>query len=157
MSDTISLFSKRSEHATGEQIFRPAVYGILIENHYALLQQDAVSGLWRPVGTVLENGQTPLQALCVRFRAVADFSPRPGPLVYMEERRSTDADGSCWRLSHLYYLVHAPSGIATETDAPNGNSPQQVAWLPVHELRRDQMEFGYAAIQTGLRRLEREH
>ncbi|MFW6183919.1 MAG: NUDIX hydrolase [Chloroflexota bacterium] len=156
MSDTISLFSKQSEPAAGEQIFRPAVYGILIENHYALLQQDAQSGLWRPVGTILEQGQTPLQALCVRFRAVAHFSPSPGPLVYMEERRNIDADGRCWRLSHLYYLVHAQSGIVTETDGPNGDGSQQVAWLPVHELSRDQMAFGYVAIQTALRRLERD-
>ncbi|HSM57273.1 MAG TPA: hypothetical protein VK879_14070 [Candidatus Sulfomarinibacteraceae bacterium] len=155
MSDTISLFSKRPEPSAEEVVFRPAVYGVLIQNQRVLLQQGTQSGLWRPVGVVLANGQTPLQALCAQFRAVVHFSPRPGPLIYMEERRSTDGEGRCWRLSLLYYLVHAAPGIATETDPSPVNDAQQVSWFSVHELSRDQMEFGYVAIQTALRRLER--
>ena len=49
-------------------IFRPAVYGIFIENEQILLQQQPQTSLWHPPGTRLTASDTPTQIIRHHFR-----------------------------------------------------------------------------------------
>jgi ADP-ribose pyrophosphatase YjhB (NUDIX family) len=131
-------------------IFRPAAYGILIENEQVLLTSHRQTGLWHPPGSILETHETPTQSLKHHFRRVAGLAPLVGPLLFVEDQYRLDEQECAWQLSVLYYALDRPlysTMSVSEMDLFEAN------WIPLAELRRSNVQFGYDAIQAGRLRL----
>lgn len=124
----------------GEVTFRPAVYGILLDNQRVILERQEQNGLWRLPGGRLDRGQAPSQILQARFRAATGFAPARGPLLLLEEQHRVDAEGRAWRLAVLYYALRRPAGGVA---AMGDDGPQ---WVPLDDLAPEKMLFGYRAV-----------
>jgi ADP-ribose pyrophosphatase YjhB (NUDIX family) len=132
-------------------VFRPAVYGIFIENDYILLLRHPQSELWHPPGSVLASHETPTQAVRHYFRQLTGMTPILGPLLFVEDQYHVDDARQAWHLSVLYYALDRP--VATAATLAELEGSVQPGWLPLAELKRNQMQFGYEAIQAGWLRL----
>jgi ADP-ribose pyrophosphatase YjhB (NUDIX family) len=128
--------------------FRPAVYGIFIENSQVLLQKQPQTMLWQPPGTILAENETPTQAVRHIFRRLTGMTPRVGVMLYVEDQYVMDSDRRAWHLSVVYYALERPSTAATISDS------SKIEWVPLDELDRSQMQFGYEAVQAGRLRLK---
>lgn len=124
-------------------LFRPAVYGIFIENSQVLLQKHPQTALWHPPGTVLAENETLTQAVRHAFRRLTGMTPRVGVMLYVEDQYIMDSDRRAWQLSVVYYALERPSTAATISDS------SKIEWLPLDTLERSQMQFGYEAVQAG--------
>lgn len=131
--------------------FRPAVYGIFIENEHILLLRHPQSELWHPPGSMLAAHETPTQAVRHYFRQLTGMTPILGPLLFVEDQYHIDGARQAWHLSVLYYALDRPT--ATAATLAELESSAQPDWLPLAELERNQMQFGYEAIQAGWLRL----
>jgi len=133
--------------------FRPAVYGIFIEDDHILLLSDPQTGLLFPPGRILNPGDTPLQAIRQDYRRLTGVTPLVGPLLFVEEQYRLDEHGRAWRLSAMYYALERPSTAAL-TFHVEEDGPQLDMYL-LDKLQRHQLQFGYEAIQAGVLRLSR--
>jgi ADP-ribose pyrophosphatase YjhB (NUDIX family) len=127
----------------GALLFRPAVYGIFIENNQILLVRDAAANLWQPPGAPLAENETPAQVLRQVFRRVMGMTPKLGPMVYVEDQYVLDADRRAWHYALTYYALER-TATAVATDAT-----EKAEWFPLDRLERQHMRFGYEAIQAG--------
>ena len=131
--------------------FRPAVYGIFIENQQIVLLEHADTKLWYPPGRILQSHEVPTQVVRHTFRQVTDMMPALGSLLFVEDQYRVDENGRAWHLSALYYaLVRAQ--ITTATFSGLSADPQY-EWIPLSALKRERMMFGFEAIQAGRLRL----
>lgn len=130
-------------------LFRPAVYGIFLENHQVLLQKHPDTGLWFPPGTVLAEHETPAQAIRHTFRQLTGMTPRPGPILYLEDQYLVDGERRAWHFAVVYYALERSSAAATLSESG------KVEWTPLDTLQRTQMQFGYEAVQAGRLQLKR--
>lgn len=133
--------------ATADIVFRPAVYGIFVENEHVLLAAHSVTKLWHPPGLILEEHIEAEQALQRYFRRAIQVVPAIQSLLWVEEQFRLDEDKRAWHLSALYYGLKRP----LSTGSPAIKTGQLLAWLPLVELDRSQMQFGYEAIQAAQR------
>lgn len=131
--------------------FRPAVYGIFIENDTVLLWRHPRTQRWQPPGGILDDLQTPDQAVRYHFRNLTGITPLLGPLLYTEDRYVLDRDRRAWHLSHLYYALDRPP--LTSTTPAELSGEQEISAVPLAELRRQDMQFGYDAVQAAVIRL----
>jgi ADP-ribose pyrophosphatase YjhB (NUDIX family) len=131
--------------------FRPAVYGIFIENEQVLLQRHPETNLWQPPGDLLEARQTPTQAVKYYLRQTLTMTPVVGPLLFVEEQYRLEK-GQAWRLSVLYYALDRPP--LTAASFVDLDHTIQTQWVALGSLRREQMQFGYEAIRAGQLRLK---
>jgi 8-oxo-dGTP diphosphatase len=131
-------------------VFRPAAYGILIENEQVLLTRQSDTGLWQPPGTILETQETPTQALKQYFRRVAGLSPIIGPLIFVEDLYRITEGGQAWHLSVLYYALDRPPYSSLTLVK---KEQVQAEWLPLARLERSLLQFGYDALQAARLRL----
>lgn len=129
-------------------LFRPAVYGVFIENNQVLLQKHADTNLWRPPGVLLADNETPSQAIRHTFRRLTSMTPRLGPMLYVEDQYLVDNEQRAWHLAVLYYALERPSTAANLSDA------SKLEWVALETLQRQQMQFGYEAVQAGRLRLK---
>lgn len=128
-------------------IFRPAVYGIFIENQQVLLIRDPDVDLWHPPGGILQPHEPPTQAVRHFFREVTGMTPKLGPLLHIEEKYRMDDEGQAWHLTMLFYaLDRPPATVATLTEIESTIQPD---WVPLNELQREQLQLGYEAIEAG--------
>lgn len=134
--------------------FRPAVYGILIENEQVLLQPHPESKLWQPPGKVLEVEEAPTSAVLRCFQAAAGITPIITGLLLAEDRCWIDKQGLVWQLSVLYYALKRPTAGAA--GLINFDSPARPEWFPLENLTRDKMLLGYEAVEAGRIRTELE-
>ena len=123
--------------------YRPAVYGLFIENNQILLVKQAETGLWHPPGAVLNHHEIPTQAVRQAFRKVTGMTPALGPLLFVEDQYFMDTERRAWHYSVMYYGLQRPSQATTFSDS------DQVDWVRLSDLKREQMQFGYEAIQAG--------
>ncbi|HEX6385303.1 MAG TPA: NUDIX domain-containing protein [Anaerolineae bacterium] len=131
--------------------FRPAVYGIFIEDDHILLLRHPQTALWHPPGSILAPHETPTQAVRYTFRELTGMTPVLGPLLFVEDQYLVDDERRAWHLSVLYYALDRPTAMATTlAEMENSSQPD---WKPLAELKRNQMQFGYEAIQAGWLRL----
>ena len=145
------VYGKAVPVATESIAFRPAVYGILIENDQVLLLRHPRTELWYPPGSVLASHDTPTQTVRHYFRQLTGMTPILGPLLFVEDQYYIDDARQAWHLSVLYYVLDRP--VATATTPADVESSAEPDWLPLVELKRNQMQFGYEAIQAGWLRL----
>ncbi len=127
--------------------FRPAVYGIFIENQQIILLKHSTTSLWYPPGRILESHEIPSQIVRYEFRGYTDMLPTLGPLLFVEDQYRMDENGRSWHLSVLYYtLSRASTSISV---GMNFKETAVYEWVPLSSLTREQMLFGYEAIQAG--------
>jgi ADP-ribose pyrophosphatase YjhB (NUDIX family) len=126
--------------------FRPAVYGIFIENGQVLLQKQPQTGLWQPPGTILAASDTPTQVIRHYFRQLTGLTLIIGSLLYVEDQYFIDEERRAWKLSVLYYGLERPLAAAPLTEAEEAS---QIEWVPLTDLPREQFQFGYEAVQAG--------
>jgi ADP-ribose pyrophosphatase YjhB (NUDIX family) len=139
------------EIASEKVSFRPAVYGILIEREQVLLQRHLRTDLWQPPGLILHSNQPPSLAIRQRFRRITGLSLVLGPLLFVEDQYRVDGPESAWHLSLLYYALERPQvGRVAPTVLPADDQPQMI---PIDKIQREQMQFGFDAIQAGRLRL----
>jgi ADP-ribose pyrophosphatase YjhB (NUDIX family) len=124
-------------------LFRPAVYGILIEHNQVLLQKHPDSTLWQPPGAVLGENETPAQTVRQIFRQLTGMTPRPGPMLFVEEQYVIDGEQRAWHLGVVYYALERPSTASTLSESG------KIEWVALDNLQRQQMQFGYEAVQAG--------
>ena len=128
-------------------IFRPAVYGIFIENQQVLLMRSSDDDLWHPPGGILQPHEPPTQAVRHFFRDITGMTPKLGPLLHVEEKYRIDDDGQAWHLALLFYALDRPAAtVATLTEIESAIQPD---WIPLNELQREQLQLGYEAIEAG--------
>lgn len=131
--------------------FRPAVYGIFIENQQVILLAHPQTKLWYPPGRVLESHEVPTQIVRHAFRQVTDMMPALGPLLFVEDQYRMDENGRAWHLSVLYYALERAE--VTPTTFSGQPAAPAYEWIPLSALRRERMLFGFEAIQAGRLRL----
>ncbi len=131
-------------------VFRPAAYGILIENEQILLASNPQTGLWQPPGRILEPHETPTHALKHHLRRLAGLTPLVGPLLYVEDQHRLDEKGRAWHLSVLYYALDRPPYPTMDLTEMETFA---AAWVPLADVKRLNLQFGYNAIQAGRLRL----
>jgi hypothetical protein len=135
-------------------VYRPAVYGLFLEHGEVWLLRHAVTGLYYPPGVILVEDQSPRhprQALLACLRRLTGLTLALGPLLFLEEQYRIDESRRAWHLSAMYYGVVRPSLAVTmpaETD-----SVVDTDWISLADLTREQMQFGYQAVQAARRAL----
>ena len=127
--------------------FRPAVYGIFIENSQVLLQKQPQTGLWHPPGTMLAASDTPTQVIRHYLRQLTGLTPVIGSLLFVEDQYFIDEERRAWKLSALYYGLERP--LTTATALTESEEATQTDWVPLADLQREQFQFGYEAVQAG--------
>jgi ADP-ribose pyrophosphatase YjhB (NUDIX family) len=127
--------------------FRPAAYGIFIENELILLQKQPESGLWFPPGRPLRPQDTPAEAIRHHFRQLIGVIPIIGSFLFVTEQYLVDAAQNAWREAQTYYLVERPPVVETTLPAVGTAVPPE--WIRLNDLTRTQMQFGYDAVQAG--------
>ena len=132
--------------AVDDLIFRPAAYGIFIENNHILLAQNKTTQLWHPPGGVLESGATPIQSIRQSFTQIVGTVPHIGSLVFVEDQYLYQ-DNQGWHLSAMYHALYRPT--ASTTSLFETADETKWAWFEVTELQREQLQFGYEAIKAG--------
>ena len=132
-------------------VFCPAVYGIFIENNQVLLLRHPQTSFWYPPGRMLTNHETPAQAVRHHFRYMTGMIPHLGPLIFVEDLYHIDDNKQAWHISAMYYaLARAQMAITTLANLTDSPQPE---WVLLEALQRQQMQFGYKAIQAGRLRL----
>lgn len=127
--------------------FRPAVYGIFIENDQIMLQKQPQTGLWHPPGTMLADSDTPTQIIRHHFRQLVGLTPVVSSLLFVEDQYFLDEERRAWKLSAMYYGLERP--LTTATTLTESEEASQTQWVSLAELQREQFQFGYEAVQAG--------
>ncbi|MBE2197684.1 MAG: NUDIX domain-containing protein [Anaerolinea sp.] len=129
--------------------FRPAAYGILIDEYeQVLLLRHTQTNLWYPPGGILSPQETPKQAVRFHFRRIMGSTPQVGSLLFVEDQYRITDDNQAWHLSMMYYAMEKPT-LSTTTLGESVDSDVAARWVPVLELDRTKMQFGWEAIQAG--------
>jgi hypothetical protein len=132
-------------------VYRPAVYGLFVEHGKVWLLRHAANGYFYPPGVILLEYHTPLHALLAHLRQLTGLTLAAGPLLFLEEQYRIDDAGQAWHLSAMYFAVHRPP-LAVTMPVETGTVPD-AEWLPLNDVTREQMQFGYQAIQAARRAL----
>jgi hypothetical protein len=133
-------------------VYCPSVYGLFLEHGEVWLLHHTATGLFYPPGVILAANHAqphPRQALLACLRRLTGLTLALGPLLFLEEQYRIDESGQAWHLSAMYYGVVRPSLAVTmpvETD-----TTVEPAWISLADLTREQMQFGYQAIQAARR------
>ncbi|MCB9008686.1 MAG: NUDIX hydrolase [Ardenticatenaceae bacterium] len=127
--------------------FRPAVYGIFIENSQVLLQKRPQTGLWYPPGVMLSASDTPTQVIRHYIRQIIGLTPVIGSLLFVEDQYFLDEERRAWKLSAMYYGLERP--LTAATALTESEDASQTEWVPLADLQREQFQFGYEAVQAG--------
>ncbi len=146
---TVDIFDVQGHlHAVPAKniLYRPAVYGIFIEQDQILLLRDQSTDLLLVPGRHLEENEVPAQALRTYFREWAGITPLLGTLLFIENQYQQEAE-QFLQLSALYYEVKRPS-LASIT-FPQKEGQYAPEWIQFDNVDRTQFQFGYEAIQAG--------
>ena len=127
--------------------FRPAVYGIFIENSQILLQKQPQTDLWHPPGTMLAVSNTPTQVIRHYFRQITGLTPVIRSLLFVEDQYFIDEERRAWKLSAMFYALERP--LTTATALTESEEAAKTEWVPLTDLQREQFQFGYEAILAG--------
>ena len=146
---TVQIFDAYGQKETvsvNDLIFRPAVYGIFIEQDQILLLRNAQTGFLHPPGRVVAENEEPAQAIRHYFRELANITPTVGSLLFIETQYRKE-DGQAWQLSALYYAVERPS-LASISFPDEEKPTTQPEWLQLDSLDRTDFQFGFEAVQA---------
>ncbi len=127
-------------------IYRPAAYGICIDDGEVLLLRDKRSLALQLPGSVLASGETPAQVVSRAFHAATGQIPWVGPQLLVESLCRVDENGRAWQLSVMYYFLQRPSAAANAPLHPSESA--NIETIPLAALQRHHLQFGYEAIQV---------
>ena len=128
--------------------FRPAAYGILIDEYQqVLLIRQPDNELFLPPGGILSTQNTPKQAIRFHFRRATGITPHVGELLLVEDQYRIFKDLDAWHLSVMYYDLRKPT-LTTNTLGESDKLSVEAHWVPVAELDRSQLMMGWDAIQA---------
>ncbi len=125
--------------------FDTAVYGILILADHVLLQRDRQTKLWLLPGDRLGQGDIPQNLLEDSFNQLLKKAFTVGALVKVEDRFVIDRRQKAWHLATLYYQVERPLTPYATLPPPQHH---HFEWVPLSELDRKKMVFGYTAVEA---------
>lgn len=125
--------------------FDTAVYGILILADHVLLRRDPHTKLWLLPGDRLGKGEIPQNLLEDYINQLLKKTYVVGTLVKVEDRFVIDRHQKAWHLATLYYHLERP--LLPYDALPPPQHPQ-FKWVPLSELNRKQMVFGYTAVEA---------
>lgn len=129
--------------------YSPAVYGVLVEESRTLLCLHPISSFYTFPGGRVTDGQTMEQAVRQRFRAATGITPYVQELLLVEEQFVLDEEEQPWQLTLMYYrLSRPPVGHMGLIDFENPAKPD---WVPLKNLTRQQMQFGYDALLLAMK------
>ena len=131
--------------------FSLAAYGICIENNEILLLKDVQTGWMTWPGAMLQVGERPYHVVSRAYHLLTGIMPVVGPLLFMEDLYQVDGNGRAWHLSAMFYWLERPSATSISLNTIDTNHQPQM--VPVDLVQRSQLQFGYQALQAGLRRL----
>lgn len=123
--------------------FDTAVYGILILAEHVLLQRDRQTKLWLLPGDQLSQGEIPQNLLEDSFNQLLKKTYTVGVLVKVEDRYIIDQRRKALHLATLYYRMERP--LTPYAALPPPQHPH-FEWVPLNELNRKNMLFGYTAV-----------
>lgn len=129
---------------------RPAVHGVFIENGRVLLLHHSPTNLYYLPGGMVDSHERPSDALRHFFRQVTGIMPMLGTLLYTEERFFVDEAERPWQLMAMYYALQRPSTLIATL--PEWESDLRSEFVPLETLKRQQLLFGYDAIQAARQR-----
>lgn len=147
---TIQIFGTQGQSqivASEKLIFRPAVYGIFIEQDQILLLRDQETQFLLPPGRIVSENEAPAQALRHYFQELANITPILGSLLFIETQYRQE-NGRSFQLSALYYAIERPSIASLKFPETTDVQPQP-EWMALESLERTQFQFGYEAVQAG--------
>ena len=144
---------KAHSFASEDIAFRPAVYGIFIENDQVFLLKHPETNLFYPPGKILAEDEPPTQVVRQQFRKLTGLALQLGPLIFVEDQYVVDDEQQPWQLSLLYYALERPMITMAPTMA-EVDDYEQPEWVLLDGLQRQQMQFGYEAIQAARLRLK---
>ena len=134
--------------------FRPIVHGLFLLNDAALLEKYPHTDRWQPITTELAAGQSLELALNLHIREQLAAPLQIGPMLFAETHFMTDNRENGWQLSrHYFLLLPDQDELADSADFIQANST--VAWQPLNELTRAEMQCGYDAMQVARNLLQR--
>lgn len=128
-------------------LFRPAVYGLLIENNQILLVKNE-RGLWELPGRRLETHEAPTHIVRHHLRQLTGLTLRVSSLVFVEDAFHMDESGQAWHLSMMYYDLSRLDASAAVVIAEDMSL--QTEWVPSVMVQRESLQFGYEAIQAAI-------
>ena len=131
--------------------FSLAAYGICIENNEILLLKDVQTGWMTWPGAMLQVGERPYHVVSRAYHLLTGIMPVVGPLLFMEDLYQVDGNGRAWHLSAMFYWLERPSATSISLNTIDTNHQPQM--VPADLVQRSQLQFGYQALQAGLRRL----
>ncbi len=136
--------------AVEELKFSPAVYAIFIENNQILLQRNAGSYLWQPLGGLASPIETMEGALARHIRREVGVEAEIVSMLWGEEAYRIDAGNKAWHLSVFYYIVSRSARGRIRLDLEEAS---RCEWRSIQLLRRERMQFGYDAMLAGWSKL----
>ncbi|NJN55484.1 MAG: hypothetical protein HC804_12460 [Anaerolineae bacterium] len=93
---------------------------------------------------ILAENETPTQAIRHAFRRLTGMTPRVGVMLYVEDHYvMEEGERHAWQLAVVYYALERPSTAATISET------SKTEWVALPDLQRQQMQFGYEAVQAG--------
>ncbi len=132
--------------------FSPAAYAVFIENHEILLLKDTATGWMTWPGAVLQAGERPYYVVSRAYHQLTGIMPVVGPLLFMDDLYQVDGNGRAWHILAMFYWLERPSATSFSLNTIDTNlQPQMIA---ANLVERSQLQFGYQALQAGLRRLK---
>lgn len=146
---TVQIFNAYGQMeavSASDLIFRPAVYGIFIEQDQILMLHNSERGLLHPPGRIVAENEEPAQAIRHYFLELADITPIVGALLFIETQYRKE-DDQAWQLSALYYAIKRPS-LASISFPNEETSKIQPQWFQLDSLERTQFQFGFEAVQA---------
>lgn len=131
--------------------FRPAVFGIFVEDAQILLTRHPQTNLLMPPGCILAPFESPTQSIRHYFRQLIGIIPDLGPLLFIEDQFTLDDQQQAWHLSVLYYALERPS-TNTSPLAEWEGAPRP-EFVPLADIKRELLQFGFEAVQAAHIRL----
>lgn len=132
-----------------EVAFRPAAYGLLIENGRVLLQKHPTTDLLHPPGGMVLAEETISETLRQHFRAATGITPQLGALLMVEQAWRVDRSQQGWSLGVMYYELERPS--SGRASVVNFENPARPNWYAIADVAREQMQFGFEAFELAAR------
>lgn len=129
-----------------------AAYGICIENNEILLLKDVQTGWMTWPGAMLRVGERPYHVVSRAYHLLTGIVPVVGQMLFMEELYQVDGDGRAWHVSAMFYWLERPSATSFSLTSSDVNFQPQM--IPADLVQLNQLQFGYQALQAGLRRLK---
>lgn len=135
--------------------FRPAVYGILLDEYQQVFLARAPGELfWTLPGGMLQPHQTPQAAVRYYFRQAAGITPLVDSLLFVDEQYHYMGENTASHVVAFYYQLRRPTATAVSL-AEVDEATIEGRWFPLADLSRQELHFGFEAIRAAQKAAQR--